>query len=231
MACRGGKWATVAPLAFAIVCLVSTFSPAAARQLPHAMPRIQKSHQSQMIIDSHTVHSHSPTHSHSRTRSHMEDDPAHLLTLPAPGVSTADLHRSVDGPRVLTASFEFFLVGCFDDVLANASYRRVLPVFFCSGRGGTTTVGTPGYPTCAPQPGFLPESLGSVGFAGVYNMTYEVCNVMCDGYAHFGLEGAGECFCGHTVRAEGESTIGAAAALHTHEHHIPIGTPFFLAGS
>lgn len=76
---------------------------------------------------------------------------------------------------------------CFVD----APPQRVLPTFYCSPHG--LNPNNP-QPACLQQPN-LPEGV-NFGYAGFHNMTHEVCNTYCQGYAYFGVENAGECYCG-----------------------------------
>eukprot|EP00038_Savillea_parva_P000411 m.96031 g.96031 ORF g.96031 m.96031 type:complete len:193 (-) comp10138_c1_seq1:151-729(-) len=91
-------------------------------------------------------------------------------------------------------------LGCFVDIL-DPQNLRVLPTFFCS-NGHDPTVK---WATCAPNPDIDPGHADS-GYAGYYNMTYEVCNALCAKFTYFGLEEGGECYCGNDQPNQGRGT-------------------------
>lgn len=101
----------------------------------------------------------------------------------------------------------FHHLGCFLDTQPSDQYQRVLPTFFCSnGLDGAVP-----YRSCAPQAGFAPGEVGYDGYAGEYNMTYELCNAICAGHPLFGIEQEGQCFCGETLNVEGYAPPGSCS--------------------
>jgi hypothetical protein len=78
-------------------------------------------------------------------------------------------------------------IGCYLDQGSSASTRD-LPVFFCTngkdGPGGT----------CVSD---MRSTYSGHSYAGHQAMSPELCNGMCNGFAFFGLQGGGECYCGN----------------------------------